>query len=530
LPAQIVKAPDVLATLTKGTVLSGTVVDSGKSAGLQVLTKYGTVELDVKLALLSGTKLALQVREGGQLHLQIVRTDTTAKLPDGTGKGLTPAPPSIASPDGATVRLPGQTLTATLQTTVANTTTARPGAASTSVVPPGAVSPAGMAGNPGNTAFAQLPAALRLLPAGSQFQVQITGVVATAASRIIPGTGSQAVPSGSVTATGTPPPSATSGATVSGVPKPGAAHVPLSTTASIASTTGPVVSGTVIASAANGRPVIQTAFGILSLNQPLQLPLGTAVNIQVLANSLPQLISDTAKAGGDPLAARLTGFTSGWPSLEALTLRGEEGRVSSALMSHVMQRVPAAGPGLSSSILFFLSALNSGQVGNWLGRPTLNQLQREGHGDLTARMDQDLIQIGRLSDSGGAEWRTLFLPFLDDGQIRQLRLFMRNRNDEDGEDSGDQPGSNATRFLLEIELSKLGDLQLDGLIRSKLFDLIVRTRRPFTRAIRNEIIRIFTDSNHDLGMAGQILFEASNQWRSTAAHVAGSDRLPDLMI
>ena len=181
-------------------------------------------------------------------------------------------------------------------------------------------------------------------------------------------------------------------------------------------------------------------------------------------------------------------------------------------------------------MLFLLSALNTGQLSGWLGRATLDQMQREGQSDLAAKLDQDFAQAGRISDTGGGEWRTLILPFLDENQIRQLRLFIR-RDQGDSEGGGqDQSGADATRFLLEIEFSKLGDLQLDGLIRAKLFDLVLRTRKAFSPAVRKEIIRIFSESNQDLGMAGQIFFEASDEWRSKTMESPGLMPSPNLVI
>lgn len=274
--------------------------------------------------------------------------------------------------------------------------------------------------------------------------------------------------------------------------------------------------------------MLQTAFGTLSLDSRIQLPLGTHVRIQVLANSLPQT-SAAPVAPADPLAQPLAGTASSWTSLEAIARQGEASGIPAALASKIMQRVPAAGPALGSNILFLLSALNTGQLNGWLGRATVDQMQREGQSGLSGRLDQDLAQAGRISDANGGEWRTLILPFLDDSQIRQLRLFIRRDNDDEG-DGHDQSTADATRFLLEIELTGLGDLQLDGLIRSKLFDLILRTRKPFSRAMHDEIIRIFTESNHNLGLAGQILFEASDDWRSKAAESAPLTDTPDLMI
>ncbi|TQV71894.1 hypothetical protein [Denitrobaculum tricleocarpae] len=509
----IVKAPEPLSTLPGGTVLSGTVATAEESALLKIMTRYGSFELDSKLALASGTKVALQIRDGGQVQLQIVKPEIAANLPDAAAKALA----------DAAVRLPNQILLATLQSrgnpspapAAGNTLQGgnAPGNAPGSSPVPGAAPP-------GNAAAAslQIPAVLRQLTAGAQFQVQLTAINGGAA-------GVQANPTATTTAT---PASATAPGVTAQGPAAGPAGPAAATGASVTAN-DPILSGTVIASAAKGRPVLQTPFGILSLENGVQLPLGTKVQIQILSSSLPQATAGSA-APLNPLAHPLQGSNFAWPSLDVIARQGEANALSSSLASKIMSRVPTAGAALSSNMLFLLSALNTGQLNGWLGRATVDQMQREGHRDLVGKLDQDLAQAGRISDAAGGEWRTLILPFLDDQQIRQLRLFIR-RDQEDGEGDGqEQSGADTTRFVLEIELTKTGDLQLDGLIRSKLFDLILRTRSPFPQSMRDEIIRIFNESNHSLGLAGQIVFEASGDWRSKTIESAGLTDSPDLMI
>ncbi len=487
--APIAAAPEVVSTLPTGTVLSGSILNSNNAAALQILTKYGQLELATKLALPEGAKVALQIRDGGQVHLQIVGPKP-ALTPQGSVR------PGAETP----VQLSSQVLTATLETALISRLAGTGTAA-------GGQQPA----YAGNADAAQLPAILRNLPAGAQFQVQVTAL-----------------------------PSATPATTTAG----SNAVAPQTATLSqaVSTTANPVLQGNVIASGASSgtlpaavspsgtssRTVLQSGLGILSLSESLKLPPGARVEIQILAKSLPQALPAAASPDTAMLSPGNAGF--GWPSLETLARRAGEGQISSALAGQVMQRVPAAGAQLSSNILFLLSALNAGQVNGWLGRSTLDQLQREGQNDLVNRLDGDLTQAGRIADSNSGEWRALILPFLDDGQIRQLRLFLRRRDEDKDGEGKEGPNADATRFLLEIELRKLGDLQADGLIRAKLFDLILRTRRPFSRPMREEITRIFTESNHSLGLAGQILFEASDDWQPAAAKAGGLQAAPDLMI
>ena len=63
-------------------------------------------------------------------------------------------------------------------------------------------------------------------------------------------------------------------------------------------------------------------------------------------------------------------------------------------------------------------------------------------------------------------------------------------------------------FLLDVELSRLGPLQFDGLVRGKRLDLMLRTQRPLDPAMRQEIAEIFQTAQQATGYAGQLFFQA----------------------
>lgn len=178
--------------------------------------------------------------------------------------------------------------------------------------------------------------------------------------------------------------------------------------------------------------------------------------------------------------------------------------------------MPQPGPRLASTILFFLQALNAGNFGGWLGGTAGEMLERAGRGDLTGRLAQDFAQLARLSDTAGGEWRFLPLPFYDGQELHQLRLFLRSRHgngDGPGPEAG-QTGEDATRFVLDVDNSRFGELQLDGLVRAQRFDLILRSRRALPEVMRHDIAGIFAQANGITGSAGQIGFQASPDWQA----------------
>ena len=112
------------------------------------------------------------------------------------------------------------------------------------------------------------------------------------------------------------------------------------------------------------------------------------------------------------------------------------------------------------------------------------------------------------------------IPFFDGQQIQQLRLFLR-RDSGGGASGGD--GEEATRFVLEVSLTRLGDLQLDGLVRGKRFDLILRTREGLPDAMRGDILQIFQDANEVAGYKGALTFQSSRDWSLIPLETSNSE-------
>ena len=68
----------------------------------------------------------------------------------------------------------------------------------------------------------------------------------------------------------------------------------------------------------------------------------------------------------------------------------------------------------------------------------------------------------------------------------------------------------ASRFIIDVKLSNLGQIQLDGLIKSKgqHFDLFVRSKEPFAKSMRRDLSNIFFESIDLVGISGNLVFQA----------------------
>ena len=120
------------------------------------------------------------------------------------------------------------------------------------------------------------------------------------------------------------------------------------------------------------------------------------------------------------------------------------------------------------------------------------------------RLGDDFSNLRRLSEERGpGDWRTFLFPFFDGEELQQIRMFTRSYGDDEEEDEDEEGrrGRNV-RFVVDVNLTKLGDLQLDGLVQERRFDLIVRSKADLTPETRQEIQDIFADGVEATGFEG----------------------------
>ena len=80
---------------------------------------------------------------------------------------------------------------------------------------------------------------------------------------------------------------------------------------------------------------------------------------------------------------------------------------------------------------------------------------------------------------------------------------MRNRSraDDDDDERDD------IRFVVDLDLSALGAMQLDGLVHGKRLDLILRSHAELPVAMRHDVARVFDDALGVSGMEGSLIIE-----------------------
>ena len=230
------------------------------------------------------------------------------------------------------------------------------------------------------------------------------------------------------------------------------------------------LSGVVMGQDVNGTRV-RTAAGVLLLPSPHPLTSGQQVLLQLLPGQpAPGATVPVATMPGTPAlpgnlahpgslaASAWRMLSAGWPAMQdtlSVLSAGDSG-ASAHLLSTVL---PQPGPRFTPQILVLLSALAHGDFSRWFGGRASEALGELGRADLTRRLEDDFGQLTRLaSPRNDGDWRTFLLPVFHEGAFHPVRLSLHRRGKGQRNEDGSQ------RFLVEVSLSALGQMQLDGLV------------------------------------------------------------------
>lgn len=261
---------------------------------------------------------------------------------------------------------------------------------------------------------------------------------------------------------------------------------------------------------ADGATILQTPVGTLKSYLPQRLPVGTAVrlDVQPMPNQ-PQPATPGIGAPVDPQST-VTTLAQQWPALdETLKLFPSTHEAARPLL----QAMPEIGPKLTSGLLFFIAAVKTGDLRQWLGNRAVAALEARSP-DLAARLKGDMLQLQTLLvDSPLQQWNSAMVPMLYQGQLEHARLFFRD--DREGDASNKKKNDGDQRFIVEIDTSHLGEVQFDGFVRAgekaKQFDLIVRSGTALPAELQQQVRGTFEAAMESSGMKGYLGFQQGSQ-------------------
>jgi hypothetical protein len=263
-----------------------------------------------------------------------------------------------------------------------------------------------------------------------------------------------------------------------------------------------VMAGRIIGYTPAGNAVLHSPLGAIILQGALSLPLGTelAVAIEPVL-PMPAMLS----TGSLSLPQLLLSVARGWPSLaDALGVLRQNAGDADALAA--LSRLPQAGPKLAAGLVAAMQAIRAGNADALLGALVAARSGDGARDDAARKVRQEFNQLATFAqERPGIDWRCCFIPILDDGTIRQINLFYRRDRRKERKDAKDE--KSGTRFIVEVDMSRMGPFQFDGLVREKQFDLMVRSRIALPPKARLDMTGLFQEALALGDYRGGIVFQ-----------------------
>jgi len=284
------------------------------------------------------------------------------------------------------------------------------------------------------------------------------------------------------------------------------------------------ITATVLSTEPSGELIVQSPVGVVRLQAGTPIPTGSQITLQIVQATPPSAQAITAAAIINTQPAPITELAQQWTSIQqifglltgratptgldntALPVSTQAGLADTA---HITSN-SANAQSISSAMLTFMSAVRKGDFDNWLGASNIKLLQAQGHDDLIKKAQAEFSTIARqFTESQPGHWQPLFFPLPTEGTTQQARLYVK-RDRKQGNTDG-QKKSEDTRFVIEVDLTQLGELQMDGFVRTQdkelQFDMVIRSTSGLPKDIQNDISKIYNDMGEVTGYKGSISFQ-----------------------
>jgi hypothetical protein len=289
---------------------------------------------------------------------------------------------------------------------------------------------------------------------------------------------------------------------------------------------GQNIFATVVSNEPGGEVLAQTPLGVVRLQTGGNVPVGSKITFEIFETILPA--AQQAGLANTVEPAPLTELAKHWHSLEQI-FKLLSGRDSASGMDFIQPNMPwlrmneganlqtlLTPKSLPSGMMFFLNALGAGSFRDWLGRNNAQWLDENGHSMLLQKAGAEFMSISKqFQEVTPQQWQTLFFPVAVEGEVQQARLFVK-RDRKQGNKQQNEKSNDDTRFILEVDMSQLGEMQMDGFVRKgdqqTHFDLVIRSKTPLPADVQNDLAQIYNDTGELTGYRGSLQFQSVKEF------------------
>jgi len=259
---------------------------------------------------------------------------------------------------------------------------------------------------------------------------------------------------------------------------------------------GGQLTGTVIGNEKTGEPIIKTPLGQIRLDSNTPLPKDTTLEIEVVAlNSTanPAVANEEQSKLLSPLRAT---------TAEAFDyLRS----ASPDVADKVLKNIPGLDKNFAVRLFSFINNFKDSTSPALLTAEARKFLQDAGQSGLIQKLTQDFSTAKQLVSDTRGNWNSVLFP-VNDGKELQYGVMHYKKGRGDDAD----PESRGVKFVVELDLTHTGALQLAGEVLQKKpdkeFNLAIRSKKRLSPDMQQGITDIFVGAAEITGNNGMLQF------------------------
>lgn len=273
------------------------------------------------------------------------------------------------------------------------------------------------------------------------------------------------------------------------------------------------VRGVIFYSQTDHQPLIATKIGVLAVEENIRLPHLTPVIVKIFPlpdrNEPPVMPKDS-----------LPEFKNTWTVLtNALeTLR----QTDTAAFEAVKNILPQTGNKLPALMLSFMNAAAQGvSFTSFIGEANVSALRATEKGErLLKRLEKEFSASPKKATDGQNVWKGWDIPFLSGSVVEPVSLYLQRPSDSDPQRNASLKNQRGVRFVLDLNLTSLGKLQMEGLARrtERRFDLILRHQNDLPSSFDASVQSIFIQTLSALNYTGTIKVDQTDDFIVFAPH------------
>ena len=187
-------------------------------------------------------------------------------------------------------------------------------------------------------------------------------------------------------------------------------------------------------------------------------------------------------------------------------------------VSPVIQALQGAMPPVTSpmqnvsSLMFLMAAFQGGNVDGLVGAKGLQALKND---KILKALETALKEGGttpKLLQTSSGEWRGYSLPLHHQENFVPIHLYVQDfTQQQNNQGSSEDEGAEATRFVFEFDLTRMGELQIDGMMREANLDIFVRTEKPISTGMAKGMKALYIRALERSDLTGDIAFQTKDK-------------------